>query len=432
MAIELNDIYDFSKETGIVIPDTSDVRTAVAADFVEVFGPNVDTSEETHIGRFIDELTEAIVQTTGVNAQNANQFNLNYATGVFLDNLGAAFGVDRYKANRSKVAVELACSSPMTIPAGTVFANGDDYEFALTEDVEIQDGDALSDGEGNLIYVGTGEAEAVADGRIYCPAGTLTTIKTAIQGLLSVNNPLNAALGRDEETDAHYRRRIKAARFTGGGNVSAILNALYAIEDDDGNRVITEAVVEENGHSYPVSKGGVVIPAHSVYICVLGGGAETEALIAEAIYRSKSAGAGYTRDTAWTELYHELKDVSVTDPSSGVASVVSFFRPVERGLDISVEADVSQYAGADAKAVITDVIKGYLSGEGIGAEVTEAALVSELAQKGSAGIRIKSVSISRGGIAIDSVKLSIGEMFTTNTSQADDPRLAINITLTGV
>lgn len=415
MAERPTGLYDFSSDTGIVIPDTDDVRAAVAARFVEIFGPNCDTSEETHVGRFIDEITELVVQTTGVNAQNANQFNLNYATGTFLDNLGAAFGVARLKAAKSSVAVKLTCSQPnVTIPAGTVFASEDEYEFALTADVTVTEADAQTSG-GVTVYVGEGTAQAVADGRIYCLAGTLTEIKTAVAGLVSVVNPTGAEPGRAEETDAHYRSRIRKARATGAASPSAILNALYALRDANGNPLVGDAVALENGHAYPVVKGGIALPAHSIYVCVTGddGSGTSDNLIADAIYRTKTAGADYTTTTVSSALAARRKDITVTDEATGVESTVSFFRPVLRGLTVNVTADVSGYTGTDAKQAVTAAVQDYLATEGIGAEITEETVVTAIAERVGAAIRVKELSLAYDGAAVGGVKLSAGEAFTT-------------------
>lgn len=427
-------LYDFSADTGIVIPDTDDVREGIVTDFKGdgtannpgIFGPNCDTSEETHIGRFIDEITELVVQTTGINAQNANQFNLNFATGTFLDNHGAAIGVPRQSRSQTLVTVTLSASSKGTVRAGTVFESDDEYEFSLVSDVVFDDPNAVTV-EGETSYVATGTAAAVEYGRIYCPAGSLKTVKTLVALDVSDLTVTNAAaeyeLGREEETDAHYRARIKAAMDKGGASPSAILNALYGIVGADGKPVVSDAVVLENGHAYPVVKRGIAVSGHSIFVCASGG---DDAAIADAIYRAKTSGAGYTT-TGISALVANRVQVEVGN------TTVTFFRPVQRGLTVNVTADVSQYAGQDAKNAVMEAVKDYLVLAGIGAEITEETMVAAIYERVGSAIRVKELALNYGGstTAVLGVKLSAGEVFTTDTAPGSGPRLVVNTTLVG-
>lgn len=89
------DLYQYSGDTGTVIPQTSDVRQMVVSAFNTVFGTSVSTDDETPMGRFVEAITMLIVNVLGVNAQNANMLNPRLATGNGLDAIGAIFGVIR-------------------------------------------------------------------------------------------------------------------------------------------------------------------------------------------------------------------------------------------------------------------------------------------------------------------------------------------------
>ena len=88
-------LYDYSTKNGIVIPATSDIRTKVENEFKTIFGADIDTTAETPIGRLIEAIAFLFVDICGVNAQNANGINPNSATGAYLDNIAALFGVTR-------------------------------------------------------------------------------------------------------------------------------------------------------------------------------------------------------------------------------------------------------------------------------------------------------------------------------------------------
>ena len=88
-------LYDYATKNGIVIPATSDIRTKVENEFKTIFGADIDTTAETPIGRLIEAITFLFVDICGVNAQNANGINPSSATGAYLDNIAALFGVTR-------------------------------------------------------------------------------------------------------------------------------------------------------------------------------------------------------------------------------------------------------------------------------------------------------------------------------------------------
>ena len=77
--------YRYVSTSGVVIPDTSDIQEEVVSMFKSVFGQDIDTTPETIIGRLIEAFTVFLRDTVGITAQNACQFNLNVATGIYLD-----------------------------------------------------------------------------------------------------------------------------------------------------------------------------------------------------------------------------------------------------------------------------------------------------------------------------------------------------------
>lgn len=97
-ALETNpfqDLYEYSTPEGVVIPQTSSVKSMVETAFDTVFGAEVSRDPTTPMGRFIEAITMLIVNVLGVNAQSANMLNPKYAVGNALDSIGAIFGVVR-------------------------------------------------------------------------------------------------------------------------------------------------------------------------------------------------------------------------------------------------------------------------------------------------------------------------------------------------
>lgn len=89
------DLYEYSTPEGVVIPQTSSVKSMVEDAFDTVFGAEVSRDPTTPMGRFIEAITMLIVNVLGVNAQSANMLNPKYAVGNALDSIGAIFGIVR-------------------------------------------------------------------------------------------------------------------------------------------------------------------------------------------------------------------------------------------------------------------------------------------------------------------------------------------------
>lgn len=342
-------LYKYSTGAGIVIPDTSDLKHNVENMMYAIFGADLDVTPETPMGRLIEAMTMLMVDTLGVNAQNANQYNIYQATGSYLDGIGALFGVTRKAAThtRVKIQVEGTCE---TVPAGSVIETTAGDAFAVDEDITLQN------------EVGIGYASAIESGPVPCDYGTLTKISTAVLGWNTVNNNTQTSpvYGTNLETDAAYRDRIIEARATGSASVQGIANAIYAADKE-----VSSCVVYENGYGQPIVKNGVTMKPHSIYVCASGGNDEK---IANAVFKTKTAGAGYTTANPGTGVTR--KDIVVVDEISGVSYHVYFFRPVEIIFKFTVTARKSSYMGLDMIDDIRKALVTYVNEVGIGKSIS--------------------------------------------------------------
>lgn len=94
-AVSLGDIYEYQSSTGLVIPDTEDVRTKVIEGLKNIFGADFNTDAETPNGLLIDALTQLIKDFIGITALNVNGLNITAAIGGWLEAIGRLFGVER-------------------------------------------------------------------------------------------------------------------------------------------------------------------------------------------------------------------------------------------------------------------------------------------------------------------------------------------------
>jgi hypothetical protein len=108
MAIyDYGQLFEYSSNGEVVIPDTQDVKSRITEMFKFVFGDNFDISESSPNGRMIEAFTVMFVNILGVIAQNANGLNPNLATGNWLDAIGAIFGVPRNGDSDEKYRIRI-------------------------------------------------------------------------------------------------------------------------------------------------------------------------------------------------------------------------------------------------------------------------------------------------------------------------------------
>jgi uncharacterized phage protein gp47/JayE len=189
------------------------------------------------------------------------------------------------------------------------------------------------------------DLEAVNDGPLNAPVGTLTVIDTPISGLDRTTNPTQTILGRNRETDAELRqRRDLTLTVAGSATVNAIRSRMLAIPG------VTSAGVFENTTLVTDGDGR---PGKSYEVVVAGGDTQT---IGDVIWDSKPAGI----ETFGSEL------VNVED-NAGNPQVVNFSRPTLVPIFVSVDLTVgSTFPGANfVEAAIFDFGQGLGLGQDI-------------------------------------------------------------------
>lgn len=324
--------YNFVSSRGVVVPDTATTRAQVEAEWREAFGQDLDVSPDTPQGVLITAEVEARDAVARNNAEVANQINPDIASGIWLDAIWRLTGGYRRPATPSLLqGVQFGGQPGTLIPAGSEAVVADSGErFATVADITI-------DGAG----VATGDMQSVNLGRIACPVGALDTIATTVLGWETVNNPVAAIVGTEEESDFASRQRRRNTLALQGISLSeAVTSRLYAV---DGVRSL---VFREN--ILPTSEviDGITLAPHSIYACVSGG---EDADIAQALLETKTAGAAWNGSAL----------VSVIDPFSGQTYPVRFERPTPVLLYIRVTVRATPL---DAESLVRNAIINYANG----------------------------------------------------------------------
>lgn len=336
------DLYDYNTEQGIIVPDTDEVKTDVENEYLSVFGSDLDLSASTPQGRLIEMETLARQQAVGLCALVANQVNIDYATGQYLDGIGAFYGISRRGATRTRVLATVTGVQDTLIPAGSIAETTAGDRFYLENDTTIP-------------AAGTITTYFLAEelGEIPCSTNSLTVIVSQIIGWESVDNGAAAEIGQEIESDAEYKKRIKNSRYNGNSLIQSIQAALNQIDN------VKSSFVYDNGTGSTITYDGISIPAHSILIIVDGG---TDQDIAEAILKKKSSGSGYTAIT------DQDVTVNVSDGAYGVVYPVTFNRPEQLAFDIEIDVVQNSYSGGDLEQAVKDAIEKWAVGGAVGVD----------------------------------------------------------------
>lgn len=385
--------YQYLNNTGVVVPDTSDILTTVQNEFRTAFGNDLVVDPSTPQGVLITAETLARDAVVRNNAALANQINPNVAGGTFLDAIWALTGGQRTKATRSTVTATIAGVPGSIVSAGaraSVGAGGDEFELISTVVIG-------STGSVNGFF------QSVEFGPIAAPVGALDSIVTPVLGWETVSNSAAALLGTATQSDVAARRaRRNTLALQGVSLPEAITSAVYATEG------VKSLSFRENVTSSAATIDGVLMDPHSIYVCVDGG---TDQDIAAALLQNKSLGAGWSGSVT----------VNVTEQASGQVYTVKFDRPTEITILAKVYVRVGAVTG-DPAAIVRDSVMQYVNGEmdgedgwTVGADASPFELAAAI-NSGAPGLFVTKVELaeqSTGVYSTDTISIAIFEKAVT-------------------
>ena len=298
----------FNELTGVVVPDTAEIREDFASGVVKAFRsdpsrPDINVEPTSPMGQVVDLVTAEIEAKNSEVAYLANQLNPNTARGIFLDAIGGLYGITRKLSEPSVVTCTLTGLKGTFIPYGAVVqdVNGNSFRHSAVEGATIgEDGTA------------TTTFSSVEHGAVEVAPETITKIVTVIAGWDSVTNADSGALGREREPDGEYLSRItESYAINALGSLVAIQSNLSEVDG------VLDCVVLENFTNEYETKFGIRIEPHSIAVCIVGGDDDE---IAETIYRRKDLGCGttgnYTVTHIATDHFGATYNYRITRPTS--------------------------------------------------------------------------------------------------------------------
>ena len=302
----------FNEKTGFSVQEPQEVREEVAQSWVNAFKsdntPDINTAPETPQGQIIDAETLAITQKDAELAFLANMFNPKTARGIWQDALAEIYFIKRKKSVNSR------CYCVLTGLNGTVIEKGSKIQSAadntywnLLETVTIKN-------DGSVIAL----FECETEGAIIASPNTLTKIITTVAGWDTVNNSQAATVGTLEESQqAFEKRRYDSVALNSRGTTSSVYARVLQLDN------VVGCYVVDNKTNVVKTIDNYDLKPHSIYVAVLGGSNQD---IAEAIYKSLSAGCDYNGNTT----------IDITDEHTKAVESVTFMRPVQQNVYIKV------------------------------------------------------------------------------------------------
>lgn len=302
----------FNEKTGFSVQEPQEVREEMAQSWINAFKsddtPDINTAPETPQGQIIDAETLAITQKDAELAFLANMFNPKTARGIWQDALAEIYFIKRKKAVNSR------CYCVLTGLKGTVIEKGskiqseaDGTYWNLLEDVTIHN-------NGSVIAL----FECETKGAVIASPNTLTKIITTVAGWDTVNNIQSATVGTLEESQQSFeKRRYDSVALNSRGTTSSVYARVLQIDN------VVGCYVVDNKTNIVKTIDDYDLKPHSIYVAVLGGSNQD---IAEAIYKSLSAGCDYNGNTT----------IEVTDENTKSVEPVTFMRPIQQNVYIKV------------------------------------------------------------------------------------------------
>ena len=302
--------------TGLVIPTTADILAGVQADQAAAFGGNLNPALNTPQGQLATSTTAIIAASNDEFATFVNQVDPDFADGFMQDAIGRIYFLDRIPGTPTAVQCQCVGLFGTAIPLGAQAQDTSGNIYVCTEAGTIGVGGTVTLSFANI-----------ALGPTPCPANTLTTIYQAIPGWESINNSADGIVGANVESRAEFEyRRQQSVALNAQGSPQAIYARVFDVAN------VIDVYVQDNDTGSTVNYGSTAypIPAHCVYVAVVGGAALD---VATAIFNAKNLGCATVGNT--TETVTDQSGYSIPYPTYSISFNVPTATPILFAVEIA-------------------------------------------------------------------------------------------------
>jgi uncharacterized phage protein gp47/JayE len=369
----------FIGTAGLTVPSNNAIAQYFVAAFQNIYGVIVSLDNATSDIQLMNVIALAASDAMNCLIQEYANRSPAFAIGAALDSLVKINGLVRKPASYSTCLVTLSGTS------GTVITNG------IVQDINgnlWNLPNSVTIGGGGMVTV---TATAQVAGPIDAQIGQITGIYTPTAGWISVTNGSASIDGSPAESDSALRAR--QAISTELPSISLVAGTLADVFAVSG---VTRANIDEN---YTGSTNGNGTAAHSIQVVAEGG---DSLAIATAIYDNKSIGCGTTGST--TEV--------VVDPNTGISNNISFNRPTDVPIFVTVNAHLLAGGTTATLTAIQAALVTYLNSLAIGERVSYGALIA-VAMSVNSNISNPVVSVETLFFATSATPITIADIILT-------------------
>ena len=322
----------FDPATGLVAEDTAVIRQRVAQEWKSAFSmgedtPELNTEAETPAGQIIDGQAALISEKDAEILHLANNFNPQTATGVAQDALGKIYFLDRQIAQPTYVTCQCNGLQGTIVPYGAVVEDVNGYQYYNTTPQTIP-----ASGTVGCVF------RCSEYGPIEVGAEAVNKIITVIPGWDSVLNSAAGVTGRVKETQSSFeQRRTASVAKNSHGLAESVLGTVGNLTG------VVACDIEQNRGDYAITKKGVTIPPHSVYLSVYGGQQED---IGYAMHNKLNDGCGTAGNTS----------VTITDETNGSEQTYYYEIPQTVSTGIKVVIQRANDTPSDIETLIKNAV----------------------------------------------------------------------------
>ena len=269
---------DVINSNGLQVSSNTELVSQLTSDFQEIYGSDINIDQNSPDGQMINIFAQGGTDIRELLVQLYNSFDPDNCSGRLLDERCAINNIFRKAGTFTTVVITLVTDRSVTLQG--VDSNYNDPSAT---------GYTIQDNAGNQFVLvntqtfatGTHTAlfRAKEIGAVETSIGTITTPVTIVLGVVSVNNPVAATTGENEETDAELKiRRRQSVSGSSQGYLAGILANVLQLDG------VTDAAIYQNFTDVTDANN---IPPHCIWLVVEGGSA---ADIAEVLYKKNPAG----------------------------------------------------------------------------------------------------------------------------------------------
>lgn len=287
-------------DRGFVAPSEEAIVVGLDADYSAAFGGNLNTASSTPAGQLIASTAAMLGNTYDQETLLFNSVDPAYAFGRMQDAIARIYFLERIAAVATILQVACVGQVGVIIPDGALITDQAGNIYYCTAGGTIPAGGTITLPFSSQVF-----------GPVPVPAGV--SIYQTLPGWNSASLISGTTGVLAESRTAFEQRREATVAANAAGFLTAISGAVGVVPG------VTDWYATENYTGSPVTTGGTVLNANSLYVCVAGG---TDAAVAQAIWSKKNPGCAYTGNTT----------VAVEDSNSGYSPPfpsynVTFERP---------------------------------------------------------------------------------------------------------